>query len=78
MPTKLWKIGECASYGKWRATVKGNKLILEGIDWYTDKVEETMTFTNSDVVSVTEFLEERMHYWVAEKILDWIKEHLID
>jgi hypothetical protein len=77
MATKLFRIGECSYYGKWRLTVKGNTVQAEGIDFESGEVEESEEFVIRDNVmdlrSVHIYLESVSNYGWADKMMKWVE-----
>ncbi len=76
MATKLFRIGEYAVYGKWRATVEGNTLKLEGVEWDSGVMQEARMFTNPERRELLNYLNENMSSYYADQIIDWISERM--
>ena len=73
MKTKLFKIGEVANYGKWRMTLKGENVILDGIDYITNETQEIAVFQVGDYFQIQMYLEKNMSYFYADKIVSLLK-----
>jgi hypothetical protein len=74
--TKLFKIGESALYGKWRLTLKGNTLTVEGIDYFTNKVEAGFNTNLTETGMVPElrrYLEAVSTIYWADTMLEWLE-----
>jgi len=78
MATKLFKIGERAYYGKWRLTIKDNKVICTGIDYFDNVTMETEEFAVEPGLyrSLVLYLESVSTYYWAQKMVDWVESHL--
>jgi hypothetical protein len=83
MATKLFKIGESAYYGKWRITIKSDKVICTGIDYFDNVVMEEETFdvkpgfmTERNLLPLLKYLESVSTFYWAEKMVDWIESKL--
>lgn len=73
--TKLFKIGECAYYGKWRVTVKNPlTIIAEGINYGNNMIMISEKFDFSDYKNnaVMYYFEEVSNFYYAEKINEFI------
>ena len=75
--TKLFKIGEYAYYGKWRLTVYADgSIIIEGLDYNTNVLEDTKMYKKFDYHEIFDFLEDVSTYYWAEQMIEWIQEQL--
>jgi len=70
--TKTFKIGKYSNFGKWRLTLDGQTLRVQGIDWTTDKVLEDLTFHAQDFSNIETFLVDNMTPYYAEKLMQWV------
>ena len=78
MPQKTFDIGECSYYGRWKIEVKGKKIIVQGIDWDTRKVETTKEFSFDDAYSneLEGYLTEQSTSYYVGKMMEWVKDHI--
>jgi len=78
MATKLFKIGESSYHGKWRLTIKGNKVITEGIDWMTGEVMEKKEFTVEPGLyrNLKLYLAEQSTFYWAEHMTAWVEKRV--
>ena len=86
MATKTWKIGEYSNFGIWKVNISKTKIMIQGIDYDTKKVEEQKTFSISkqwypgmgkskeDVMNdIMKYLEGYMSYGWADDITEYIR-----
>jgi len=78
MPQKTFNIGESSYHGRWKIEVKGEKIIVQGIDWDTRKVEATKEFSFDDAYShdLEWYLTEQSTSYYAGTMMEWVKEHI--
>ena len=76
MATKLFKIGESSYYGKWRITIKGDNITVQGIDFKTNEVQEETSFTASEAEDLERLLTEVSTSYHADKMMEFVKKHI--
>jgi hypothetical protein len=78
MATKLFKIGERAYYGKWRLTIKNDKVICTGSEYYDNVVMETKEFKVEPGLyrNLILYLESVSTYGWACSMMEWVESHL--
>ncbi|MFH0989865.1 MAG: hypothetical protein V1799_07610 [bacterium] len=78
MHTTLFKIGERAYYGKWRISVTEEQIKCEGLDWDTNKVQESRTFDITDNVrnELEFYLSEVSTSYHADQMIEWVEKYI--
>jgi hypothetical protein len=78
MPQKTFNIGERSYYGRWKIEVKGDRIIVTGMDWDTRKVEATREFTVEDAHSgdLEFYLTDISTCYHAGEMMKWVKKHI--
>lgn len=78
MPQKTFNIGECSYYGRWKIEIKGDSIIVTGIDWDSRKVMQTDTFTLASVnnYELENHLTDISTVYYAEQMMKWVKKQL--
>lgn len=71
--TKTFKIGEYSYYGKWRISINGTKITVQGIEWKSGEVKEERTFSTSSGNDLPMYLTEMTTPYHSDKMMDWIK-----
>jgi len=78
MPQKTFNIGEYSYYGRWKIEIKGEAIVVTGMDWYTRKVRQTDTFTKDDANNnrLWNHLESISTVHWADKMMAFVHKHV--
>lgn len=69
---KTIKIGEVSYYGIWKASVSGDRVTIQGIDWDSKEIQEERSFKLDQKANLQMYMEDRMTCYYAGKFMDWI------
>ena len=70
--TKLFKIGECAYYGKWRITIRPDEIITEGLDFYKNTLEERHVFERNELYTLHQHLINISTCFWGDTMMEWV------
>ena len=75
MPQKTFNIGERSYYGRWKIEIKGEAIVVQGIDWETRKVEVERHFTTNDIgnYELENYLTDISTVYWAGEMMKWVK-----